>query len=55
MANGQSRKHAARQSTDEMAAIASAVGYESESSFGKVFSRVMGMSPGTYRSKIQAG
>jgi len=37
------------------AAIASAVGYESESSFGKVFSRVMGMSPGTYRSKIQAG
>jgi AraC-like DNA-binding protein len=37
------------------AAIASAVGYESASSFGKVFSRVMGMSPGKYRSKIQTG
>jgi AraC-like DNA-binding protein len=35
----------------KLAAIASAVGYESASSFGKVFSRVMGMSPGKYRSK----
>ena len=33
----------------KMAAIASAVGYESESSFGKVFRRVMGVSPGQYR------
>ena len=33
----------------KLAAIASAVGYESESSFGKVFRRVMGMSPGKYR------
>jgi AraC-like DNA-binding protein len=39
----------------KLAAIASAVGYESESSFGKVFSRVMGMSPGKYRSKIRTG
>jgi len=33
----------------KMAAVASAVGYESESSFGKVFRRVMGVSPGKYR------
>ncbi len=33
----------------KMAAIASAVGYESESSFGKVFRRVLGVSPGKYR------
>jgi AraC-like DNA-binding protein len=33
----------------KMAAIASTVGYESESSFGKVFRRVMGVSPGKYR------
>jgi AraC-like DNA-binding protein len=33
----------------KMAAIAAAVGYESESSFGKVFRRVMGVSPGRYR------
>ena len=39
----------------KLAAIASAVGYESESSFGKVFSRVMGMSPGKYRSNIRGG
>ena len=39
----------------KLAAIASAVGYESASSFGKVFSRVMGMSPGKYRSKIRTG
>ncbi|XYH99612.1 cupin domain-containing protein [Sorangium sp. So ce1128] len=35
----------------KLAAIASAVGYESESSFGKVFRRVMGVSPGRYRRK----
>jgi AraC-like DNA-binding protein len=39
----------------KLAAIASAVGYESESSFGKVFSRVMGVSPGKYRSKMRTG
>jgi AraC-like DNA-binding protein len=33
----------------KLAAIASAVGYESESAFGKVFRRVMGVSPGKYR------
>jgi AraC-like DNA-binding protein len=33
----------------KLAAIASAVGYESESSFGKAFRRVMGVSPGRYR------
>jgi AraC-like DNA-binding protein len=33
----------------KLAAIASAVGYESESAFGKVFRRIMGVSPGTYR------
>ncbi len=38
----------------KMAAIASAIGYESASSFGKVFSRVVGMSPGKYRSKMRA-
>jgi len=35
----------------KLAAIASAVGYESESSFGKVFRRVMGVSPGKYREQ----
>jgi AraC-like DNA-binding protein len=39
----------------KLAAIASAVGYESESSFGKVFSRIMGISPGRYRSKARTG
>jgi AraC-like DNA-binding protein len=39
----------------KLAAIASAVGYESASSFGKVFGRVMGMSPGKYRSKMRTG
>ncbi|WP_433926815.1 cupin domain-containing protein [Sorangium cellulosum] len=33
----------------KLATIAAAVGYESESSFGKVFRRVMGVSPGRYR------
>ena len=32
-----------------LAAIATAVGYESESAFGKTFRRVIGMSPGKYR------
>jgi len=32
-----------------LAAIAYAVGYEAESAFGKVFRRVMGVSPGQYR------
>lgn len=34
----------------KLAAIAAAVGYESESAFGKVFSRMMGVSPGRYRA-----
>jgi AraC-like DNA-binding protein len=33
----------------KLAAVASAVGYESESAFGKVFRRVIGVSPGKYR------
>jgi AraC-like DNA-binding protein len=33
----------------KLAAVASAVGYESESAFGKVFRRVLGVSPGKYR------
>ena len=37
----------------KLAAIAAAVGYESESSFGKVFRRVMGISPGQYRHRHQ--
>ena len=37
----------------KLAAVAAAVGYESESSFGKVFNRVMGISPGRYRSKVR--
>ena len=36
-----------------LAAIASAVGYESESAFGKVFRRVIGVSPGKYRQNHQ--
>jgi AraC-like DNA-binding protein len=35
--------------TKRFAEIASAVGYDSESSFGKAFRRVMGESPGQYR------
>ena len=37
----------------KMAAVAAAVGYETESSFGKVFKRVMGVSPGGYRQRYQ--
>jgi transcriptional regulator GlxA family with amidase domain len=33
----------------KLTAIAGAVGYESDSAFGKVFRRVMGISPGLYR------
>jgi len=35
----------------KLATIGAAVGYESESSFGKVFRRVMGISPGQYRRR----
>jgi hypothetical protein len=35
----------------KLVAIAAAVGYESESSFGKVFRRVMGISPGQYHRR----
>jgi AraC-like DNA-binding protein len=38
----------------KLAALASAVGYESESAFGKVFRRVMGVSPGKYRQEHQS-
>jgi AraC-like DNA-binding protein len=38
-----------------LAAIASAVGYASESAFGKVFRRVLGVSPGQYRQEYQRG
>ncbi len=37
----------------KIAAVAEAVGYESESSFGKVFKRVMGASPGEYRQRFE--
>lgn len=36
-----------------MSTVADAVGYESESSFGKAFKRVMGTSPGGYRHRHQ--
>jgi AraC-like DNA-binding protein len=39
----------------KLAALASAVGYESESAFGKVFRRVMGVSPGKYRRAHPVG
>ena len=35
----------------KLAAIGAAVGYESERSFGKVFRRVTGISPGQYRRR----
>jgi AraC-like DNA-binding protein len=35
----------------KLAAIAAAIGYESESAFGKVFRRIMGISPGQYRRR----
>lgn len=35
----------------KLAAVAASVGYDSESSFGKAFRRVMGVSPGKYRSE----
>lgn len=37
----------------KMVAVAAAVGYESESSFGKAFKRVMDKSPGQYRRQHQ--
>lgn len=37
----------------KLAAVASAVGYDSESAFGKVFRRVMGVSPARYRRARQ--
>lgn len=39
----------------KLATVAEAVGYESESSFGKVFKRVMGASPGEYRQRFEGG
>lgn len=36
-----------------LATVAAAVGYESESAFGKVFRRVLGISPGKYRQNHQ--
>jgi transcriptional regulator GlxA family with amidase domain len=49
MAHGTCREH--RPLT--LAVIASAVGYESESAFGKVFRRVLGVPPGKYRQEHQ--
>lgn len=39
----------------KLSEIAEAVGYESESSFGKAFRRVMGVSPGKYRADLGVG
>ena len=39
----------------KLGAVASAVGYESESAFGKVFRRVMGVAPGKYRRAHPVG
>jgi AraC family transcriptional activator of mtrCDE len=36
----------------KVAAIAAAVGYESEAAFGKVFKRSLGVSPGRYRRPV---
>ena len=41
------------QPTATLAAIAAAVGYGSESAFGKVFRRAIGVSPGQYRKDYQ--
>jgi transcriptional regulator GlxA family with amidase domain len=38
----------------KVGAVAAAVGYESESAFGKVFRRVMGSSPGKFRRELPA-
>lgn len=43
------------QSPIKMVAVAAAVGYDSESSFGKAFKRVMSVSPGAYREKHRPG
>jgi AraC-like DNA-binding protein len=40
--------------TIELAAVADAVSYECEAAFGKVFRRVMGVSPGRYRQEHRA-
>lgn len=37
-----------------LAAVAMAVGYDSESAFGKAFRRIMGVPPGSYR-RSQSG
>jgi AraC-like DNA-binding protein len=39
----------------KLSSIAAAVGYETESAFGKVFRRVMGCSPGLYRKELSEG
>jgi AraC-like DNA-binding protein len=38
----------------KISAVAGAVGYESESAFGKVFRRVIGVPPGRYRTAVDA-
>lgn len=44
-----------RNTDDPLAAIASSLGYESESAFGKAFKRLMGCSPRRYsRGQTQA-
>lgn len=39
---------------DAISAVARAVGYEAEASFGKAFKREMGMAPGEFRSAAKA-
>jgi AraC-like DNA-binding protein len=39
----------------KLATLAAAVGYESEGAFGKVFRRVIGVSPGNYRRTHPVG
>jgi transcriptional regulator GlxA family with amidase domain len=42
-----------RETPDSIAAVASAVGYESEFAFGRAFKRTQGVSPGSYRKRAQ--
>ena len=52
------RMHTAMQlmaeSNESLSAIAEAVGYETDSAFGKVFKRHVGKTPGAYRRQLQS-